>query len=187
MKGWLVMKDTLTPKQMALLMEHLTKEEDLRKEIEERDGEIIDLMSMYYEMDYQYRRLELSPEAQEQYEALQEAMEDAALERQRVQEELEEAAEEDEEPLVQGRWAQIRRSYLQSYRPREWLDLLSSRQASVYLEKVEQETQRRYQEMYQREEARQILGKNLSFLQEVQCSQMIEAQIREILIADLSC
>ena len=40
--------------------------------------------------------------------------------------------------------------------------------------------------MYQREEERQILGQNLKGLEEIQRSRMIEAQITEVLTADLA-
>ena len=85
-----------------------------------------------------------------------------------------------------GRWAQIRRAYLQSYHPEEWLRMLRTGEATPHLQQIQQETGARYRAMYQREEERQILGQNLKGLEEIQRSRMIEAQITEVLTADLA-
>ena len=102
------------------------------------------------------------------------------------QAQLEEAAQMDEKPRIAGRWAQIRRAYLQSYHPEEWLRMLRTGEAAPHLQQIQQETEARYRAMYQREEERQILGQNLKGLEEIQRSRMIEAQITEVLTADLA-
>ena len=172
--------------EIARLLAHLMKEQEVREKVEQENAAIFDLMDRYHKMTNLYYCSQLSPEEEAQYEAIKDAQYDMTLEQEREREALLEAAEEDEEPLVPGRWAEIRRAYLQSYQPEEWLRMLRSGEAVQHLQEVEQATQARYQEMYRIEEERQILGKNLSFMEEVQRSRMIEAQIREIVITDLS-
>ena len=64
--------------------------------------------------------------------------------------------------------------------------MLRTGEATPHLQQIQQETEARYRAMYQREEERQILGQNLKGLEEIQRSRMIEAQITEVLTADLA-
>ena len=64
--------------------------------------------------------------------------------------------------------------------------MLRTGEATPHLQQIQQETGARYRAMYQREEERQILGQNLKGLEEIQRSRMIEAQITEVLTADLA-
>lgn len=64
--------------------------------------------------------------------------------------------------------------------------MLMNGTAAAHLRQVQEETEQRYRTMYRQEEARQILGQNLRGLEEVQRSGMIEAQLREMLTAELA-
>jgi len=173
-------------KEMVLLTEHLKKEQSLREIAERENAEIFNLMEQYAEMTYLYQVEELSPEAEAQFEQLNQVMIEEETQRTIRQAQLEEAAQMDEKPRIAGRWAQIRRAYLQSYHPEEWLRMLRTGEAAPHLQQIQQETEARYRAMYQREEERQILGQNLKGLEEIQRSRMIEAQITEVLTADLA-
>ena len=171
---------------MMLLTEHLRMEQHLREKIEQENAEIFNLMEQYGEMMYLYQVEGLSPEAEAQFEQLNQVTIDAGVQRAIRQDQMEEAAQADEKPFTAGRWAQIRRTYLQSYRPEEWLRMLQTGEAAQHLQQIQQETETRYRTMYQQEEERQILGQDLKGLEEIRRSRMIEAQITETLTADLS-
>ena len=171
---------------MVLLTEHLKKERSLREIAERENAEIFNLMEQYAEMTYLYQVEELSPEAEAQFEQLNQVTIEEETQRTIRQAQLEEAAQMDQKPRIAGRWAQIRRAYLQSYHPEEWLRMLRTGEATPHLQQIQQETETRYRAMYQREEERQILGQNLKGLEEIQRSRMIEAQITEVLTADLA-
>ena len=55
---------------MVLLTEHLKKEQSLREIAERENAEIFNLMEQYAEMTYLYQVEELSPEAEAQFEQL---------------------------------------------------------------------------------------------------------------------
>ena len=63
---------------------------------------------------------------------------------------------------------------------------MESGEAAMYLKRIEEETEKRYQRMYRHEEEMQILGRSLSRLEEIQTSNEIEAMLRELLTAELS-
>ena len=161
---------------MAQLTAHLRKETAERERAEQENQAISNLMEQYAEMSYLYQVEELTPPAEQQIESLR--LVSFAEER--------EISAQDETPRIPGRWAALRREYLQSYRPREWATMLMNGTAAAHLRQVQEETEQRYRTMYRQEEARQILGQNLRGLEEVQRSGMIEAQLREILTAELA-
>ena len=150
-----------TESEMAQLTAHLRKETAERERAEQENQAISNLMEQYAEMSYLYQVEELTPPAEQQIESLR----------------LVSFAEE---------WAALRREYLQSYRPKEWATMLMNGTAAAHLRQVQEETEQRYRTMYRQEEARQILGQNLRGLEEVQRSGMIEAQLREMLTAELA-
>lgn len=122
-----------------------------------------------------------------QWEKLQEEIDRQSEEAEKKHEALvEKALQTRESPQVEGRWAQIRRGFLQWYSPEEWLNLVESGEATMYLKRIEEETEKRYQRMYRHEEEMQILGRSLSRLEEIQTSNEIEAMLRELLTAELS-
>ena len=122
-----------------------------------------------------------------QWEKLQEEIDRQSEEAERKHEALvEKALQTRESPQVEGRWAQIRRGFLQWYSPEEWLNLVESGEAAMYLKRIEEETEERYRRMYRHEEEMQILGRSLSRLEEIQTSNEIGAMLRELLTAELS-
>lgn len=122
-----------------------------------------------------------------QWEKLQEEIDRQSEEAEKEHEALvEKALQARESPQVEGRWAQIRRGFLQWYSPEEWLNLVKSGEAAIYLKRIEEETEERYRRMYRHEEEMRILGRNLSHLEEVQMSNEIGAMLRELLTAELS-
>ena len=130
---------------------------------------------------------ELTDEEAMQWEKLQEEIDRQSEEEEEKHEALvEEALQVREEPQVEGRWAKIRRGFLQWYSPEAWLQLVKSGEATAYLQRIETETEERYQRMYHREEEQKILGKNLPRLEEIQTSNEIGATLRELLTAELS-
>ena len=141
-------------------------------------------MEQYAEMSYLYQVEELTPPAEQQIESLR--LVSFAEEMERSQQEEREISAQDETPRIPGRWAALRREYLQSYRPKEWATMLMNGTTAAHLQQVQEETEMRYRTMYRQEEAQQILGQNLRGLEEVQRSGMIEAQLREILTAELA-
>ena len=165
-----------TESEMAQLTAHLRKEAAERERAEQENQAISNLMEQYAEMSYLYQVEELTPPAEQQIESLR--LVSFAEER--------EIPAQDETPRIPGRWAALRREYLQSYRPKEWATMLMNGTAAAHLRQVQEETEQRYRTMYRQEEARQILGQNLRGLEEVQRSGMIEAQLREILTAELA-
>ena len=173
-----------TESEMAQLTAHLRKEAAERERAEQENQAISNLMEQYAEMSYLYQIEELTPPAEQQIESLRLAS--FAEEMERSQQEEREIPAQDETPRIPGRWAALRREYLQSYRPKEWATMLMNGTAAAHLRRVQEETEQRYRTMYRQEETRQILGQNLRGLEEVQRSGMIEAQLREILTAELA-
>ena len=169
---------------MAQLAAHLGKEAAERERAEQENQVISNLMEQYAEMNYLYQVEELTPPASQQIESLR--LTAFAGEMDRSQQEEREIPAQEETPRIPGRWAALRREYLQSYRPKEWATMLVNGTASAHLQQVQEETEMRYRTMYRQEEAQQILGQNLRGLEEVQRSRMIEAQLREILTAELA-
>ena len=165
-----------TESEMAQLTAHLRKEAAERERAEQENQAISNLMEQYAEMSYLYQVEELTPPAEQQIESLRLVSFAEEMER----------SQQDETPRIPGRWAALRREYLQSYRPKEWATMLMNGTAAAHLRQVQEETEQRYRTMYRQEEARQILGQNLRGLEEVQRSGMIEAQLREILTAELA-
>lgn len=173
-----------TESEMAQLTAHLRKEAAERERAEQENQVISNLMEQYAEMSYLYQVEELTPPAEQQIESLRLAS--FAEEMERSQQKEREIPAQDETPRIPGRWAALRREYLQSYRPKEWATMLMNGTAAAHLRQVQEETEQRYRTMYRQEEARQILGQNLRGLEEVQRSGMIEAQLREVLTAELT-
>ncbi|WP_399557374.1 TnpV protein [uncultured Selenomonas sp.] len=173
-----------TESEMAQLTAHLRKEAAERERAEQENQAISNLMEQYAEMSYLYQVEELTPPAEQQIESLR--LVSFAEEMERSQQEEREIPAQDETPRIPGRWAALRREYLQSYRPKEWATMLMNGTAAAHLRQVQEETEQRYRTMYRQEEARQILGQNLRGLEEVQRSGMIEAQLREMLTAELA-
>jgi len=165
-----------TESEMAQLTAHLRKEAAERERAEQENQAISNLMEQYAEMSYLYQVEELTPPAEQQIESLRLAS--FAEEMERSQQEEREIPAQDETPRIPGRWAALRREYLQSYRPKEWATMLMNGTAAAHLRQVQEETEQRYRTMYRQEEARG--------LEEGQRSGMIEAQLREILTAELA-